>query len=212
MKYFIPFFVAAVLTGCDQTPDTNQDPTSSSGTDDETAAPEASRETQAAEGHVVPRGRVIRAGIFKAVHEGRLLEGTSGTTGKSLKSLTLEFVNQAEHIPLVKGTYLGFQYRISRLPPELEDTRVIELRRVLIHPEMALPDGSTTTGSDYPVQRKIKLGQVNSYDAYGFHEDYELVEGEWAFQLWYKDNLLVEQTFTTYWPEETTEPDVDSTI
>ena len=97
---------------------------------------------------------------------------TSGTTGKSLKSLTLEFVKQAERIPLVKGTYLGFQYRISKFPPELEDTRVIELRRVLIHPEMTLPDGSTTTGSDYTVSRKIKLGQVNSYDAYGFHEDY----------------------------------------
>jgi uncharacterized protein VirK/YbjX len=42
---------------------------------------------------------------------------------------------------------------------------------------------------------------VNSYDAYGFHEDYEMVEGDWTFQIWHKDNKLVEQTFTTYRPE-----------
>jgi hypothetical protein len=190
MKCLIPFFVMVVLTGCDRTPETSQDPASNSVT-----------ETQAAEGHDVTSGRVIRAGIFKAVHEGKLLEDTSGTTGKSLKSLTLEFVRQAERIPLVKGTYLGYQYRISRLPPELENKREIELRRVLIHPEMMLPDGSTTTGSDYIVRRKIRLGQVNSYDAYGFHEDYEMVEGDWTFQIWHKDNKLVEQTFTTYRPE-----------
>jgi len=206
MKYLISFIVVAVLTGCNRTPDASQGPTSNSGAGDKTttigSVPEASTEMQAAEENVVPSGRVIRAGIFKAVHEGRLLEGTSGTTGKSLKSLTLEFVSEAERIPLLKGTYLGFQYRLSSLPPELEDTRVIKLRRVLIHPEMTLPDGSMTTGSDYTVSRKIKLEKVNSYDAYGFHENYELVEGDWTFQLWYEDALLIEQKFTTYLPEE----------
>ena len=67
---------------------------------------------------------------------------------------------------------------------------------------MTLPDGSITTGSNYTVTRKIKLGQVNSYDAYGFHEDYELVDGKWIFQLWSGDKMLVEQTFTTYWPDD----------
>ena len=206
MKYLISFFVAAVLVGCDRTPDASQNPASGSGIGNETTAAatasESSTETQNAEDNVVPSGRVIRAGIFKAVHEGRLLEDTSGTTGKSLKSLTLEFVRPAERIPLVKGTYLGFQYRLSKLPPELENTKVIELRRVLIHPEMTLPDGTATTGSEYMVTRKIKLGQVNSYDAYGFHEDYELVKGDWIFQLWFNDRLLVEQKFKTYWPEK----------
>ena len=206
MKYLISFFVAAVLAGYDRTPDASQNPASGSGIGNETTAaataPESSTETQTAEENVVPSGRVIRAGIFKAVHEGRLLEDTSGTTGKSLKSLTLEFVMPAERIPLVKGTYLGFQYRISSLPPELENTKEIALRRVLVHPQMTLPDGSITTGSNYTVTRKIKLGQVNSYDAYGFHEDYELVDGKWIFQLWSGDRMLVEQTFTTYWPDD----------
>ncbi|MEN8207539.1 MAG: DUF3859 domain-containing protein [Pseudomonadota bacterium] len=208
MKHLIPFIIVAVLTGCDRTPDTSQEPPSDSGAGDETTAAataaDTSTETQAP--NDVPKGRVIRAGIFKAVHEGRLLENTSGTTGKSLKSLTLEFVKGTERIPLVKDTYLGFQYRVTTLPPELEKKREMELRRVLRHPEMLLEDGSTTTGSDYTVSRKIKLGQVNAYDAYGFHDDYELVEGEWVFQLWYRDNLLVEQKFTTYRPEESMVP------
>jgi hypothetical protein len=33
-------------------------------------------------------------------------------------------------------------------------------------------------------------------------EKYELVEGEWVFQLWYGDEILAEQKFTAYWPTE----------
>lgn len=73
---------------------------------------------------------------------------------------------------------------------------------MLIHPEMTLPDGSTTTGSDYIVHRRIRPGQLNSCDACGFHEDYEPVEGGWAFQIWYRGDMLVEQKFTTYWQDE----------
>ena len=80
MKYLISFFVAAILAGCDRTPDASQNPASGSGIGNETTAaataPESSTETQTAEENVVPSGRVIRAGIFKAVHEGRLLEDT----------------------------------------------------------------------------------------------------------------------------------------
>jgi hypothetical protein len=40
----------------------------------------------------------------------------------------LEFVEPAERIHLVKGNYFGFQYRLSKLPPELEEAKEIELR------------------------------------------------------------------------------------
>jgi len=43
---------------------------------------------------------------------------------------------------------------------------------------------------------------VTALDAYALSEDYELVEGDWTFQLWYQGQLLIEQKFTTYWPEE----------
>jgi hypothetical protein len=29
-----------------------------------------------------------------------------------------------------------------------------------------------------------------------------MVPGDWTFQLWYGDKMLLEQKFTTYWAEE----------
>jgi len=52
---------------------------------------------------------------------------------------------------------------------------------------MTLPDGTVSTGSDFIIKRKLSSNQVIAYTGYGFDEDYELVEGEWSFEIWYKD-------------------------
>ena len=93
---------------------------------------------------------------------------------------------------------MAYQYRLSNLPGK----RTVKLRRVLQHPEFKLPDGTTSTGSDFMINRKLERGEVFAYDAYALNEDYEMVEGEWVFQIWFEDKMLVEKTFTTYWLEE----------
>jgi hypothetical protein len=73
MKYLIPFVVACLLTACDPTPDTNAGPAAASAAGGNATAvasapaSESEKETAASEEPVVPSGRVIRAGIFKAV-------------------------------------------------------------------------------------------------------------------------------------------------
>ena len=67
---------------------------------------------------------------------------------------------------------------------------------------MTLPDGSLSTGSDYMIKGRINSNQVIAYTGYGLDEDYELVEGDWVFEIWYKDKKMIEQKFTTYWPDE----------
>jgi len=89
-------------------------------------------------------------------------------------------------------------YRLSNLP----GMRTVKLRRVLKHPEFTLPDGASSTGSDFMINKKLERGEVFAYDAYAFNEDYEMVEGEWIFQIWFEDKKLIEQTFNTYWPEQ----------
>jgi hypothetical protein len=39
------------------------------------------------------------------------------------------------------------------------------------------------------------------FDGYGFNEDYELVEGDWTFQIWYQDKKLIERKFVSYRPD-----------
>jgi hypothetical protein len=29
-----------------------------------------------------------------------------------------------------------------------------------------------------------------------------MVEGDWTFEIWYQGEKVIEQTFTTYWPDE----------
>ena len=104
-------------------------------------------------------------------------------------------------MPLVKDTYFAYRYRLLNLPKEEVKKPTVDLRKVLIHPDMTLPDGSISNGWDRTFRGRTSAGQVIAFDGYVFNEDYELVEGEWTFQIWFRDKMLVEQKFTTYRPE-----------
>jgi hypothetical protein len=130
------------------------------------------------------------------VRGGEVVVDPKTTTGKGVTKPVITRDRETDRIPLIKDKYMAYQYRLSNLP----GTRTVKLRRVLKHPEFSLPDGTTSTGSDFMISKKLERGEVFAYDAYALNEDYEMVEGEWVFQIWYQDKILVEQKFTTYWP------------
>ena len=104
-----------------------------------------------------------------------------------------------ERIPLVRDAHMSLQYRIWNLP---DQPAYIKLRRVLKHPVMTLPDGSQSSGSDYMITGAVSIGQVIAYTGYGLNEDYEMLEGEWNFQIWYENEKLIDHSFVTYTPDE----------
>jgi len=142
-----------------------------------------------------PVGRVLQYGIYTLLRGGKIIDNPKTSTGKSLTKPVITRDRTTDRIPLVKDKYMAYQYRISNLPG-----RMVKLRRVLQHPEIHLPDGKVSTGSDFTINKKLERGEVFAYDAYAFNEDYEMVEGEWVFQIWYKGNKLIEHRFTTYNP------------
>ena len=101
-------------------------------------------------------------------------------------------------IALRRGVFFGYKHWLKLSPDQKRPT----FKRILSHPEMLLPDGPKLTRSERAITRKASHGIVTSIDAYALSEEYELVEGDWTFQLWYGDQLLVEQIFRTYWPDE----------
>ncbi|MEN8205062.1 MAG: DUF3859 domain-containing protein [Pseudomonadota bacterium] len=195
MKYLIACLVLAVLAGCDKATDND----SKTNTDSDTADTQARAQPADVKD---PNGRVFEHGIYNAQRKGRVRDEITANTGKVINKPVLELAEQTDRIPLVKDTYFAYRYRIMDLPTEVAKKPAVELRKVLIHPEMSLPDESTTMGSERTFKGRLSVGQVIGFDGYAFNEDYELVEGEWTFQIWYQDHLLVEQTFTTYWPGE----------
>jgi len=144
-----------------------------------------------------PAGRVLQYGVYTLLRGGKVIDDPKTSTGKSLTKPVITRDRTTERIPLIKGKYMAYQYRLSNL-----DGRMVKLRRVLKHPEFHLPDGKVSNGSDFTINKKLERGEVFAYDAYAFNEDYEMVEGEWTFQIWYGDEMLIEQTFETYWPDE----------
>lgn len=145
-----------------------------------------------------PGGRVIRYGIFSMVRGGEIVSSTKTTTGMAMSNLVMTFIRQTEQIPIKKDRLLAYQYRLTNLPVKGH----VKLTRVLVHPPFTLPDGSITTGSEYTINKKVERNEVFSYDVYGLNESYEMVEGDWLFQIWYEGKKLVEQKFTTYWPND----------
>ena len=186
MKHLIPLLIVVALTSCDQTSDVDQQPGNQ----------ESDLKKQVTLG--IPRGKATQYGLFRERGRGWARQDKNTSTGKLIRNAKLEFVEQTERIPLRKGVYFGYKYWLKIEP----DKSRADLRRVLMHPEMTLPDGTRVSRSERAIRKRTTHGIVTALDGYALSEDYELVEGDWTFQLWYKDDLLVEQAFTTYWPEE----------
>lgn len=147
----------------------------------------------------LPRGKSTRFGLFRQRSSGRIVKEPEASTGMIARGSTLEFEGvNTNRIPLRKGVRFGYRYWL-KIPGEAKRPG---LTRVLIHPQMTLPDGTVVTRSSRMINKRATHGIVTAIDAYGITEDYELVEGEWVFQIWYEGHKLVEQKFTTYKPEE----------
>lgn len=145
------------------------------------------------------QGKVSQRGLYKLVRSGGLVDNPNTSTGKAIANPVIQLVKSTDRIPLIKGAQMQLQYRIWSLP---DQPAYVDLRRVLKHPEMTLPDGSVSTGSDYMIKGRVSVNQVIAYTGYGFDEDYEMVEGDWVFEIWHEDTRLIEQTFTTYQPDK----------
>lgn len=145
------------------------------------------------------KGKVSQRGLYKLVRSGGLVNDSRTSTRKAIANPVIELVESTDRIPLIKGLQMHLQYRLWSLP---DQPAFVDLRRVLKHPAMQLPDGSVSTGSDYMTKARVSVNQVIAYTGYGLDEEYEMVEGDWIFEIWYKDRKMIEQTFTTYWPDE----------
>jgi hypothetical protein len=195
MKYLIVISLLLALCGCERnSPDSQEDSARDVPSPESTASVETPDDLNKS-----LKGHVGRVGLYRLVRSGGVIDDPNTSTGKAIAKPVVELVRQTERIPLIRGAQMYLQYRIWPLPVQPAH---VDLRRVLRHPEMKLPDGSVSTGSDYMIKGRVSSGQVIAYTGYGLDEDYELVEGDWIFEIWYQDRKMIEQKFTTYRPDE----------
>jgi len=183
MKYIVSVAISLILIGCDK------GLSQAENTEDAVITPSY------LEGPM--KGKVGRSGLYRMLRSGGVVNNPNTSTGKAISRPVVQLVKKTDRIPLIIGAQMYMQYRMWPFP---KSPAYVELRRVLKHPPMTLPDGSISTGSDFMLKRKVSSNQVISYTGYSFDEDYELVAGDWNIEIWYKDEKLIEQKFTTYSP------------
>lgn len=146
------------------------------------------------------RAQILTRGLFESVRRGSVSAHPASSTEKWIRGATLRHTQSATQITAELGQHFGFQYRISGIDPKL---RRVRLRRVLKHPVMQRPDGTSVRGSDYSLVLPVHSGVAIDITGYAFNEPYELVAGTWVFQLWQEDTLLLEERFESTKPATT---------
>ncbi len=95
-------------------------------------------------------------------------------------------------IPAQIGTTFGFRYEVigrAHAAP-------VELRQVVIFPSPGLVPSS----SSKPIRQdefvlQTRIGET-SYSSYTLEDRFELVPGDWVFEIWQGNRKLATQTFT----------------
>jgi hypothetical protein len=95
-------------------------------------------------------------------------------------------------IPARQGVNFGFKFHVTGWPTG----QTVEFRKVALFPAPGL---KSPTSAEPMRKDEVKLTETigeTSYTGYTFDDPWELVPGEWTFQLWSGNRELAEKTFT----------------
>jgi hypothetical protein len=143
------------------------------------------------------RGEIIEYGYYQPVGQLERERNFNTATGYVRTGTDVQLVEQTADIPMALGRLFGFKFRIRGFP---RDEVAVNLELSVTHPEIVRPNGTRISGYRYPVTLDVVGGKIETQTGYKFDKEYEMVAGEWKFQYWRDDQLLLEQTFTVYDP------------
>jgi len=109
--------------------------------------------------------------------------------GSSLEAETLIHTKTTDSLVAQVGITFGVNFSISGLPTE----RKMTFREVMVFPEMTDPETGVKQ-SYYETTAKYN-NNLTKFKGFTFEYDWELVKGDWTYQIYYQDTLLAEQVF-----------------
>ena len=145
----------------------------------------------------ISAAQVVGYGIFTAKSQSRV----KGFTKDSPAADAVEgvrFINMTNQIPSIPKTGFGIEYVINSSP----NGRLIPITSIIKFPEPGLV---SPRGRVYLVSRensRVQIGKPTFY-GYAFDEPWEMVPGEWIFEIWHKKARLVKKRFIVLPPDET---------
>jgi len=139
---------------------------------------------------------VVEQGIYKC-EVLKLVEDLRVPSKQRAIIDSAKIVQETTCIPAVLGTRFGFRYKVDGVP----SGRKIDLVMVGIYPN----DGVKDPTRDKPLKTfryttPYAIGEGYRYTDYSFDHEWEIVPGEWIFQIWYDGKNYAEAKFVVMKP------------
>ena len=144
---------------------------------------------------IINAAEVVGFGVFESSKLTRR-KGFSEHSPAADSVENVQFVDITSEIPAILGLDFGLEYVINTRPRG----RPIEVTTVIRFPEPGLirPNGKVYHESRETY--KTVVGEP-ALHGYGFDERWEMVTGEWVFEVWHKKARLVRKRFNVV-PDE----------
>ena len=129
---------------------------------------------------------------------GKQFERGYSESGPGTESLEyVRFADITNQIPGTLGTNFGIQYIIHSTPKG----RPFRVTGVILYPGNGLvtPDGHVYQSSQESME--IKIGEKSFY-GFGFDHPWEIVPGDWKFQIRRGEAILAQKTLTVLAPDQ----------
>jgi hypothetical protein len=140
------------------------------------------------------QGKITDFGIFRFASKEEVIKSPETPSGVTrVTTGTPILVCATNIIPAKIGLRFGMAYEISSVPgPD----RTIDVTKIARHPRITKPDGTAADGFTYVEKQNVQGGKVEGFTGYGFDHDYELVTGDWEFEIQYGGQTMAKQKFT----------------
>jgi hypothetical protein len=137
---------------------------------------------------------IIKFGIFKAELISKE-EAPGAAAGRKNIIKNVVLVEQTANIPAYVGTRFGFEFIIKGRPAGDK----VDLTYKYFHPLITNPQTGKLFTSQEITSKNKEIGKATSI-SYTFDYPWEMVPGEWTFQIFHNDKKMAEKSFYIYKP------------
>jgi hypothetical protein len=133
------------------------------------------------------KARLIDYGICQPLNES-IYKTSDSPTGYFLEADKLIFTERTDKLRIRKGLVFGISYH-------LENSQDAFLSRIL-HPTLV----KSATDKPFRVTTEEKCQSTDglNFDYYRLEHSWEMVAGQWTFQIEQSSNVLIEKSFELY--------------
>ena len=139
--------------------------------------------------------KILDFGIYTSGIVESVTNAPHTATGRATQHRASSLKEETTRIPAQLGTVFGFTYVLSGKP----DEKPLPLRYVWTTPGITPPGMNTIFQEEF--DWGCKPGSKGGH-LIRFEEDWELVPGVWTLKVLHGNNVLAQQSFTVYRPEE----------